>query len=77
MKTYSLLDSWIAVVGETVIVPVPCSAVTLSVGEPAPNAVAQAGGLWAYLVHAWGIGLLVGEAFTVAAVMLTWMVSTL
>jgi hypothetical protein len=44
---------------------------------PAPNAVAQAGGRWPYLVHAWGTGLLVGEAFTVAAVVLTWMVSNL
>ncbi len=45
--------------------------------EPAPDAVAQAGGLWPYLVHAWGTGLLVGETFTVAAVVLTWMVSSI
>ena len=39
--------------------------------NPPPNAIAQAGGLWPYLVHAWGTGMLVGEAFIVAALLLT------
>jgi hypothetical protein len=38
------------------------------------EAVAAAGGRWAYLVHAWGGGKLVGEGFLVAALVLTWMI---
>lgn len=36
-----------------------------------PNAIAQAGGLWPYLVQAWGKSLLVGEGFIIAALLLT------
>jgi hypothetical protein len=43
---------------------------------PAPSAVEQVGGRLPYLQHAWGAGLLVGEAFTVAALALTWMVAS-
>jgi hypothetical protein len=42
--------------------------------HPPANAVAEAGGRWPYLLHAWGGGKLVGEGFIVAAVVLTLMV---
>ena len=41
--------------------------------NPPPNAIADAGGRWPYLVHAWGGGLLVAEGFTVVAIILSWL----